>query len=245
MKKRPTAPRPWLPTRTMSTRSASAASTIMSPGSPVQTRNDDVEPQLAAALDQRLGLLLAPLAHLVDAGAEPAAGQQQRPRVDDATRRGASLRAARRARRPRPWPTTRPRSGPWRAAASRTSPRAAGRTGTGAMPASCSGRVGTTVIASTGQARSAWTIASTSSFVGTTIRMFTMPNIPSGPSTCGRMWQWNAHSPIRSAVMFDVPALAGADRDRVGVVLGAPGHLVAVARDDASACSRGCATGDT
>ena len=41
---RPTAPRPWLPTRTMSTRSASAASTIRSPGSPVHTRNETSTP---------------------------------------------------------------------------------------------------------------------------------------------------------------------------------------------------------
>ena len=35
---------------------------------------------------------------------------------------------------------------------------------------------------------------------GTTMSMLTMPNIPSAPSTWGRMWQWNAHSAGRSAV---------------------------------------------
>ena len=49
--------------------------------------------------------------------------------------------------------------------------------------------------------RRAWTIASTSALVGTTKSVLTMPNMPEVPSTCGKMWQWKAHTPGRSAVM--------------------------------------------
>ena len=45
------------------------------------------------------------------------------------------------------------------------------------------------------QARIAFTIASTCAFSGTTTSVLTMPNIPLAPSACGRMWQWNAHTP--------------------------------------------------
>ena len=79
---------------------------------------------------------------------------------------------------------------------------------------------------------------------GTTISTLTMPNIPSAPSTWGRMWQWNAHSPTRSAVDVDVPPLARADRDRVGAVrVGA--QRVAVARPRPAGGTRGCGTGGT
>jgi hypothetical protein len=76
---RPTAPRPWLPTRTMSTRSASAAETIWS--RPHEERH--VDAHLAAALDEGLGQLLAAVTHLVHPGAEASARHQERARIDD------------------------------------------------------------------------------------------------------------------------------------------------------------------
>jgi len=43
-------------------------------------------------------------------------------------------------------------------------------------------------------------MASTWAFFGTTMSVLTIPNMPAVPSTWGRMWQWKAHTPGRSAV---------------------------------------------
>ena len=51
-----------------------------------------------------------------------------------------------------------------------------------------------------------------------TISAVAMPNIPLGPSTWDRMWQWNAHTPGLVGVDDHVEPLAGRDHQRVGLV---------------------------
>ena len=51
-----------------------------------------------------------------------------------------------------------------------------------------------------------------------------MPNMPSGPSTWGRMWQWNAQAPGFGGVDHDVEA--GTRRHHQGV-----GHVPVLRRE--------------
>ena len=154
---RPTAPRPWLPTTIMSARSASAASTIWSPGSPVQTRNDRRRRRSGRA--PRAPARRARAApHLVDAAPEPAARQLQRARVDHRDREQPRAEPRRPGRTPVGRRRGRLGEGPWRAASScARSGRARGAPDVRAPDHARS---------SQHQASSAWTIASTSAFVG-------------------------------------------------------------------------------
>ena len=214
-------PRPWEPTTSMSTPSASAAATIWSPGSPVQTRNDTSTPRSRPRATSACASRSSRSRTWSTRARNRPPGSAQRARVDHRRPRAATPRGSPRGRAPGRSPTRSPRRGP--------SPAGAGARARPAGRWRRSGRARAAIAIRTPV--SAATIVSTSAVSGTTMSTLTMPNIPSGPSTWGRMWQWNAHSPTRSAVDVDVPALARADRDRVRAVRVGP-ERVAVPRHD-------------
>ena len=54
-------------------------------------------------------------------------------------------------------------------------------------------------------------VSSTAAVASWMTSAVTIPNIPSCPSACGRMWQWNAQAPGILAIDHHVPALTGVD----------------------------------
>ena len=239
---RPTAPRPWLPTITRSTRSASAADTIWSPGSPVQTRNDTSTPSCRPRSTQRLRLDLAPLPDLVDPGPEPAAGQEQRARVDDRhdQQRRPELRGqlervvGRRGAMP-------PR-GPSPGAASAIRPV---DTAGGGAPDSCAGMsIGRCAIRTIGSGQQGRDDRVHVGRRGHDDQDVDHAEHPVGPLDVGQ--DVAVVRPQADAVRgdVDVPALARADGDRVGVVRRSAAAGSRRGRRP-SACSRGCGTGGT
>ena len=148
------------------------------PGSPCQTRNSAVTPAAAGIADDVHEVRLALRPRLVHPFVGAATGEATL--LEDVDDDQAGLEAAGEVDGPRPWP---PATRPTRSVASRMVRMGRTSVTSGSVCAASvrnvmrrRGRLGYSV----------------------TTRAVTMPNMPSRPSTWGRMWQCRAHTPTRS-----------------------------------------------